>query len=319
MVNKEPLKVALPLGIGDVHWSVTKLRALSAYHDGRPIHAYINKSQNHATIGYLEILPMVEKAVLSDRAPFSISTELPPNHRFPVWSTLTGSQRWREFDYVLVANGHLERGLRLDTYLPELGPDSTDWTYQLNISVQDREHATSIIGTHPQLVLLYLSGMGPNQGFHNHAWRVDDWVKVCQQLNAEGITPMLVGANTKDDLDYVRWFSQVAQGSMYARYDNRVGQTTIPQYCALIQQAACWAGLNSGGGIVSAMQGIPTVMLWSDSKYSISGCEANSLHTEMRTSWLHPDQLATYRTVSLGSPEMTAEKVAQYILEVMRK
>lgn len=313
--RSEPLKVALPLGIGDVHWAATKFRALSEHHGGRPIHAYINKSRNHATIGYLEILPTVAKAELSERAPFAISKELPPHHRFPRWSSLKGSAGWQGFDYVLVANGHLERGLLLDTYLPELGPDSTDWSYSLNISSEDRLRAEHLVGSDRKPVLLYLSGMGPNVGFHNHKWRVEDWVAVVVLLNAAGIVPMLVGADTKDDLEYMQWFVRVAGGS---HFRNAVGQTTIPQYCALIEQAACWVGLNSGGGIVSAMRGTPTVMLWSDSKFPIIGCEENALHTNMKTSWLHQSQLSVYRALSLGAPDLTPRNLVAATLEVMR-
>jgi ADP-heptose:LPS heptosyltransferase len=158
--------------------------------------------------------------------------------------------------------------------------------------------------------------MGPNDGFHNHTWQPSDWVEVVHLLNEEGITPLLVGADTKDDHDYAKWFWTMADCTTTAI--SAVGKTSIPEYCALIERAACWVGLNSGGGIVSAMRGTPTVMLWSDSKYPIYGCEDNVLHTNMKTSWLHPDQMQHYRTLSLGSPELTPRALVNATLEVIR-
>lgn len=313
----EPLKVALPLGIGDAYWSTTKFKALSALHGGRPIWAYINESPNHQTVNFLNIVPSVARAFRSERAPYDVWKDLPPNHRFPRWSTLKGCERWREFDYVLVANGHLEKGLPLETWLSEL---ETEWEYPLDIAVEDRRYAHGIMGERGR-VLLYLSGIGPNGGFHNHRWTVQDWVEVAELLNAAGVRPLLVGANTPDDLGYEKWFRKASGDRDIA--DSAVGWTTVPQYCALIERARCWVGLNSGGGIVSAMLRTPTVMLWSDGKYDIPGVAKNNvLHTNMKWGWLRPERRngadSTYRTISLGSEDMTPRAVAQATLEAMR-
>jgi hypothetical protein len=39
----------------------------------------------------------------------------------------------------------------------------------------------------------------------------------------------------------------------------------------------------------------------------------------MRTSWLAPYQLDRYRTISFGSPELTAANVVALTLEVVRR
>jgi hypothetical protein len=314
----EPLKVALPLGIGDVFWSTTKFRALSAMFDGRPIHAYINESPNHQTVNFLKLVPSVTEAVLSKRAPFDVWKELPPNHRFPRWSSLAGCANWREFDFVLVANGHLERGLRLETWLPELGVDATEWEYPLNILPDDVAHADRLTGGVPR-ALLYMSGIGPNAGFHNHRWTAKDWVNVADLLNAEGIRPLLVGAPTPDDLGYEKLFHTAAAGRDIA--DSAVGQTTVAQYCALIRGARSWTGLNSGGGIVSGMLRTPTVMMWSDAKYPIPGVHPrNLLHSNMQRSWLRPERMGVgdYLTISYGSDDLSPREVVKATLKVMR-
>lgn len=313
------IRVALPLGIGDVHWSCTKLRAISRLHAGRPIEAYVNCSPNHQSVHYLDIVPFVARAVQSDLAPHDVWTELPPNHRFPKWSKLEASRGWNGFDYVVVANGHLERGEHISTYFAELGPDSTDYTYDLAISAEDVAYAKDLAGA--QRPLVYLSGVGPNRGFHNDTWSHADWVRTIRLLIDAGTRPLLVGANTSDDLMYSELICH-RLGTDIQFVDNAVGKTSIPQYCALIRdQASVWVGLNSGGGIVSAMQGTPTVMLWSDAKFPIRGVNPrNALHPKMKTNWLSAGQLesGTYKTFSYGSPELTPEAVAATAIGVKR-
>jgi ADP-heptose:LPS heptosyltransferase len=257
------------------------------------------------------MVPFIDQAIQSSEAPYDVWQDMPPNHRDPKWSTLDACRGWRGLDYVLVANGHLERGERIETFLPEI---PTDFTYPLNIPDTAREKARLWTGS----VLLYLSGEGPNWGFHRNTWSVDNWVQVIYELNKQGITPVLVGANTTDDL---RYRDQVKAAAWSAKYADLVGTTSIPEYVALIEAASCWIGLNSGGGIVSAMLGTPTVMMWSDSRYPHVPDPSNytvPLHENMRTSWLAPEQLKTYRTLSYGSPQLTPENVIQAALEVAR-
>lgn len=303
----------MALGIGDSHWACTKLRALSAAHDHRPIWAYVNRSQNHATVGFLEMVPMIARAGYSDSAPFDVWRELPPNHRDPRWSTLDGCRSWRTFDYVLVPNGHLERGEPLATWLPEL---DTEFSYALNIPDIAREMAELLAGFRP--VLIYPSGIGPNEGFHKDTWTIDDWQNTIRELVAALGRPVtLVGANTPDDLGYRDLL--LRNGVLADQVVDLVGQTSLAEYCALIESAAVWVGLNSGGGIVSAMRGTPTVMLWSDSATPVPGVHPNNiLHTNMKTSYLAPWQLASYRTLSFGSAELTPQNVVTKVLEVIR-
>jgi hypothetical protein len=310
MPSHDPLHVALPLGIGDCHWVCAKLRGLSDYHGGRTVHAYVNRSPAHVSVGYLELVPMIARAIESGRAPCDVARALAPSHRDPRWSTLEGSRGWSGFDYVLVANGHLERGERLETWLPEL---PTDFSYTLAIPEAARARAAALAPR--RSVLVYLSGIGPNRGFHNHVCSVGLWVRVCELLNAAGFVPVLIGAATPDDLGYRDAFLAAAENRAIVR--DLIGQTSIADVCALVDTAAVWVGLNSGTGIVAAMLGVPTVMLWSDSRFPIPGA-VEPLHTNMRTSWLAPHQLERYRTISYGSPELTAANVVARALEVLR-
>lgn len=309
-VALDALRVALPLGIGDVHWVCTKLRALSALHGGRPIHAHVWKSPNHLSVGYLELVSFVEKAIQTDRALYDITVDLGEHYKSEKWSSLEGSAGWRGFDYVLIANGHLESGKPLATWMPEL---ATEYSYPLAISDADRAYARSLAPAGS--VLLYPSGISANRGFHRNTWRARDWAQVIAGLNGAGVVPVLVGAKTSDDLAYR---GQVAAACRRLEYVDTVGLTNIPQVLAMIEDAGVWCGLNSGLGIVSAMRYTPTLMLWADARYPIRGSSTYTMHPEMQRSWLAPDQLTTYRTLSYGSRELTPGRVVHEILSIRR-
>lgn len=309
----KPLRVSLPLGIGDCHWVCTKLAGLSELHGNRPIHAYVNKlPYKNGSVGFLEIVPQVAKAIESSEALYALNVDLPENYRSHRWSTLDGCADWKGFDYVFCANGHLECGKPLSTFLPEL---ETEYSYPLRISRADRAYARSLTGANP--VVLYPSGIGPNRGFHRNTWTTIHWASVVARLNARGIVPVLVGADSPDDRDYRDEVMRVVHMAE-AECVDLVGQTTIPQVLALIERARVWCGLNSGLGIIAAMRKIPTVMLWADSRYPMPGTPAELMHPNMQRSWLLGDQLETYRTLSYGSPELTPENVAEKMVEVMR-
>jgi len=306
----EPLRVALPPGIGDVHWTCQKLRGLSEYVGGRPIHAYVGADPSHASVHFLKLVPYVAQAFQDKEALDAIVYKMPPNHRDPRWSTLEGCANWQGFDYILVANGHLERGERIETWLPEI---DTEYTYPLLISDETKVQMQALAGVRPTLV--YMSGTGPNIGFHNGWWDVGDWVDVVARLNVEGIEPVLIGAANGHDEAYRDWF--VRAGGKRLKYLDLIGQTTHEQVCALVVDASVWVGLNSGTGIIAAMQGTPTVMMWSDDRYEVPGA-GTVLHRNLKTSWLADEQLSTYRTLSYGSPELTPENTVKAMLEVRR-
>lgn len=268
----------------------------------------MNKSPNHASVHYLRLLSQIALAVEDSQAPYDIGRELQGGYMDPRWSTLQGSAGWNGFDYVLVANGHLERGESLASYLPEL---ETDYSYALRLEPADLEYANALAP--PDSVLLYPSGAGPNLGFHRNSWNRAHWAMVVRLLNEVGIAPVLMGANTPDDCGYRDRVVALLGGGSYV---DAVGKTSVGQAMALIQQAGVWCGLNSGLGIVSAMLGTPTVMLWADKRYPIRNTVA--FDPRMQRSWLAEEQLDTYRTLSFGSPELTPAAVVHAVLEVGR-
>lgn len=306
-----PLKVCFALGLGDTYWACTKLKALQEA-TGRPLHGYINSSEHHQSVNLLRLVPYLEQCFQAPDAPYDVFREFSPTYTDPRWSTREGCAGWRGYDYVMVPNGHLERGEPLATWWPDL---ETEYNIALNIPAYVRDNTWSWVGKR-RPVLLYVSGTGPNNAFHGGTFNERYWAQVIEGLNAHNIAPTLVGARTRDDTQFA---SEVRRWAGGAAYDDLVGQTSTEEYLALIEHAAVWIGLNSGGGIIAASRGTPTVMLWSDSQYPIHGLPPHlPLHTNMKSSWLPPEASAWYRTLSFGSPALTPQAVVEAALEVMR-
>lgn len=309
-MDESPLRIAVPPGIGDAHWSMMKARALKAMH-GRKLHVYIGHTQHHNTANYLQLIPFVD-AVKIDMRLGDMVANMKPSFSDKKFSMLAGSKNWNGFEYIFCANGHLEAGCMLTTWMPEL---DIDWMYDLNIRNETFTLIDRKIG-HGRTIL-YLSGTGPNKSFHAGWWKPEWWIKIISGLNAEGIEPVIIGANNGHDKEYLS-LVKMQSGGKEIRFMDLIGMTTHEEVMAIIKMAKVWCGLNSGTGIVSASMGTPTVMLWSDHAFRMPGVQ-QYLHSNMKRSWLTEWQLEKYRTLSYGDPATTTENVLRNIFEVMRK
>lgn len=331
-MNKPPLRVAFPVGIGDCHWVLLKMKALSRFFDDRPIHAFINEGPDHATIGFLKMCPQIQEAFVDKNAPYGY--DFKPRVDFkgetnPVdhgsryhrhWALLENCINVGDYDVWAIFNPCVDAGISFDELWPELNPyGGTDYEYELNIPADAQEYVKQF-GEKP--LVFYPSGVSANRLFHYNLWTKEQWALSAKRLNeATGREIVVVGSSSKSDLDYWRDGENPLReifDSLGVNYVDAVGKTNLYQYCAIIKGASAWVGLNSGGGIVSAGMKVPTVMIWSDSAYPIQHSNAINMHTNMQRSWLNEAQQKTYRTLSFGSPGLTPESIAEKTLEVMR-
>jgi ADP-heptose:LPS heptosyltransferase len=203
---------------------------------------------------------------------------------------------------VLCANGHLERGERIETWLPEV---PTDYSYDLVVP-----EAT------PPRILLYPSGVRQNLIWHGNSWTVKHWVETVRLLNQQNHIPVLIGADNPDDLTYNRWLTkQLTMHGLSA--DSLVGKTSVADVFGMIKSCRVVAGLNSGLVIVAAALGVPTVLMWSNEQTRCPGSHS-TLPREMQTSWLPEDLPSAYRPMSLGSRQLTPSGLVENMLEVLR-
>lgn len=285
------LRITLPMGLGDVHWVLQKMRAFRRYvGPNHRLIACIAHGPHHQSSNFLRLTNFFDEVRVEPDALRGV----PPGHMEPRWSTIDGSHGWRGYDFCFQANGHLERGDRIESWLPEL---ETEYWYPLNIP-------DDVVNKWRPRILLYPSGTGPNNGFRT-GWGREQWQAIVRLLNYHGLVPTFVGAGTADDVGYFERLHLVGD------FEDLVGKTTTADYLVLIRCCRVWFGLNSGGGILAGMMRRPTVMLWSDSTYG------GKLHPNMATSWLPPDQ-DWYKWFPYGKPGMEQEAAEQLVKEAMR-
>lgn len=282
------IRVVLPTGLGDCHWCVQKLRSLKEKTGAERLIVEVAHNIHHQSSNYLKLIPFVDEA--REGKHLQSIDELKPHWSTDHWSSLENCKGWKGYDYVLCANGHLESGKRIEEFLPEL---ETDYAYTLRF----QSHCAF-----PGAVVLYPSGVGPNTGFHGNWWTHGHWARVIEGLSDRGITPVVVGAATKQDQDYARQL--YALPGVREKVIDLVGKTSTDEVLHLISKARFWTGLNSGLGILSAMMGTPTAMHWSIKPFG-------KLHPNMRFSWLEAKQLERYRAFAYGDPGFTPDAVLQ--------
>lgn len=310
----EPLKVGVPLGIGDTWWVLLKLEALKAQHKGRPLHVYIQTSPNHATHNFVELFPhVVDRVVVSDQAPYDIYKEL-HDHQQPKYSALSECQGIRGLDYYLQANGHLERGEHIETYLPELGRPN----YELRPKIDGGIMRWARMFTND--VLVYPSGLGPNEGFHRNTFSPKHWADtingIAEAYAKKPGSVTVIGAPTHDDLGQWERIKPHVNAELYARgkIRNRVGLTTHAQVSAMILSSRAVVGLNSGLTIIAPAWRVPTVGLWALEGF---GMPVN-FPEQMARSWLNPEVPHYYRVMPFGAEYTTPENVVDLTLTVLR-
>lgn len=283
------IHVTMPMGIGDCHWTLMKMRGFRKHVAPHKVIAHIAHGEHHKSTEFVKLTPFFDD-VVEDR---NALRGVPNEHQDPKWSTLDGSHNWNGFDFCLQANGHLERGEPIETWLPEI--PEIDYQYPIRLPLLLRDMMAPRI-------LLYPSGTGPNNGFRT-GWHRDQWQPILEVLNFHGYRPTFVGANTRDDMEYMHSLN------LKGDFENLVGQTTLEQYLTLIHWCKVWFGLNSGGGIMAGAMRRRTIVLWSDVTYG------GLLHPKMQRSWVGdaPD----YHTFSYRSPDMETKAMAK-LLEVLK-
>lgn len=251
--------VCVPSGMGDVSWAYSKLKHLGKLKyevaDGWP----------HRTVPYLELLPEVESA---SYGPFNFQDiiKMEQLHAMGDSPKLVQLQEYAGSTIFLQPNRHLEMGLPLADWLPEL---PCDYHYDVNIPERDVTRAIQRLATYKRPI----TGISAASYRGSEAWKTwgyEDWSTFLKMWKAEvGGTILLLGGFWDDLTDTLS-----NEG-----YPSLVGKTTIG--CALeIQRMLDWyIGFSSGLGIMRTVFRKPTFMLWPD------------FQAELSTSWADPADL----------------------------
>lgn len=221
------------------------------------------------------------------------------------------------YDWLLIANGHLERGNRLETWLLQfktnfdIGVDNFVFTEN---EIENAERIHKYLLDNKPFVVFYL---GPKWGNtingHNRGslWTLKNWYETVMLMNEHNkdLRFVLIGASY--DADYAGEF-YTTYGDK--RFINLTGATEIGTTYALIKRSNFILSYQSGIGIFSVYLGVPTACFWRPYGNSLHPDFFISVREEMANAWAPPWALGidgTYlpQVYTKCSPQSIVEEV----------
>jgi hypothetical protein len=288
---EEPqVKYVVPNGIGDVMWVLHKIKAINEKENpGKPIDIVLSGNPgNHVdyrSVSFLKRFPFINSSEVIDipvlRDKENVSDEKGRYRYEP--DGVKGNH------YFLCPNTVLERGDRLETWMPEY---PMDWDVINEFDWRGTEKGTRIGKELGKFVCFYLGpetgnvDEGHNRGF---LWEPSQWGKLGWKFKYRGCKVVLVGAS------YDRSFWE-----RYVRDDNNmdwvdlIGELEIGETYALLRESRCLVSYQCGLGICHHYFGGNVVTWWRPANDSVHPRRFISFSEEMATAWLNPNFVDNY-------------------------
>ena len=325
------MKFLVPTGIGDICWALTKIQSIAG---GQPIDVDIACADPNDEIE-MRALPFVRNFTFVRNAQLVYKRLCcqDPDPEFPGTPKDVDDEGLYRYipsgpngdHFILIANGHLEKGERLEQWLPEY---RTDWSFARHFQFTDKydsifahdcwEHAKQIqlnrIGG--DFAIFYL---GPERGNvdagHNRGflWEPSDWVTLGKACNEAGLRVVVVGANY--DRSYWERYVQEGVAAAGMKWLDLIGKLHIAETFALCQRSKFVVAYQSGIAIFSHYLGCKVATWWRRKGDSIRPDKYLSFHEAMATAWNKPG------TVENGTylPLIYKRETVTDVIEMMRK
>ncbi len=289
--EKKELRIAVPSGIGDIAWSLTKIAGIKKLHPKAKINIRIQNTPVNRALDFVKHFDFVDEAGYEN-------FEIHPKGKSPVaqdgcYNYLESGENKHGFDYYLLANGHLERGGKLEDWLPELGTDWDIAKHWKNVPAEAL-FAEYLIRTFdpPGSWGTALFYFGPKNGNtiagHNRGqlWTPDDWALVANNYLAKHVLNRIIIVGATYDADYTE--------SILSKFEQRnrvlcmVGKTTCGEVFELARRAHIVIGYPSGIPIFSAFMGVKVITWMRQPGDSIRDDINLTFHTDMKRNMVPP-------------------------------
>lgn len=226
------IQVAVPPGVGDVYWVLTKLQAYRAEHGGGPVRMLIQACGPLDRAGeWRDMVDFVYDVRFHAYRPDRASLE-------------TGLGRLPDGTPILWPNTVVDKGQPLASWLPHLALD-------LGFPVKTTPFAGG-----PRTVL-YVSSEGINRAWMTHL-PPGYWVRTIEALNAAVGRVTIIGA--KWDLSFLSAMLRTAARPLDVEL--LVGATSLMQVADILKSARFFVGVISGMTILANHFRTPTLALY---------------------------------------------------------
>ena len=297
------MKFLLPQGIGDSVWALHKIEDVAKKLKADSIEVYLNCSEENETqvraLDFVRRFDFVNSVRMLPGISIHPTKYLDENgcyNYIPDGPTCFNNEQY----YALMPNGHLERGHRLEDWLPEF---EINWNIMnhFKISSKEAEFGETVKTALGGYAVFYLGPLAGNM-FDGHnrdsLWTPQDWVDLGKQIKlALGIEIVIVGAPY--DWQYYSAFVKPLLHTQTVLCTELISRTSIGELYALTSRARFVISYQSGVGIVSSYMGVPTGIFWRPKGNSISPNCYLSFEEEMASAWVNPQMIAAGKHLPL--------------------
>lgn len=292
------MKFLLPTGIGDSVWALHKVQSIrDALDPGGPIDVYLtcsdrNQLQDRA-LDFIRRFDFISDTGM--RLNYSIHNKFtddrPPFTPGGYWDYVEdGMHEFKGEKYcVLIPNASLERGIRLENWLPH---HKINWDIfsHFRITSSERAYAKMISAKLGPYCVFYpgpLDGNTVSGHNRNMLWKPDEWIELGRRIHSElGLRIVAVGAPY--DYDYYSHMLTPRMNGTTSNWTDLIGRTSLGELWSITSLAKFVISYQAGVGIIATYLGTPTAMWWRPRGDSLTSAGFLSFENEMSSAWVPP-------------------------------
>jgi ADP-heptose:LPS heptosyltransferase len=201
-------------------------------------------------------------------------------------------------DWTLMPNAAMERGIRLENWLPSY---KTNWDVMKHFKFTDlaQRRAFDIKNLLGEFCVFYMGPLiGNTKEGHNRGpiWKPEDWIALGNFIQEElGLGIVVVGARWDESY----YNEKICAGDPIPSWLDLIGTTSMDEVYAIISKSRFVISYQSGIGIVAEYMGIPTALFWRQKGDSLSSMFYASFDEKMNGAWSPPDMIASGKHMAL--------------------
>jgi len=272
--------VAVPPGIGDMHWVLEILESFKEKNriDKLTIALVDRGPGHHYSEEFLHLIPFVDSIRYMKKIPFKFSILGESGDPFMRNVGCRDAQGNCKIDYLMEFNSRLEHGMRIEDILPEY---EVNFEYPIKYPMRAKNFVKFIKkGAGNKLYLFYASSYQGNNNWTRGHWDPKEWIALAEKIHAETKKkPILIGAEW--DKKYANEIKNQDTGN---KIIDLVGKTNLAEMLGLLREANCVVSFLSGIVILATRFKTPCASFWPTSKLAPHWHDPN----KFQKSWIPP-------------------------------
>lgn len=317
------MKFLVPQGIGDSIWCLLKIEDANRKLGGGPLEVWIacfdntNEVEKRAMtfvsrFGFVNAcgmyqMPRFGQGGAALRA--GPAADADGYYRYlPDGDSLTPV--FGGIDYIMMPNAPLERGVRLENWLPQF---EVNWNIMDQFTFLPDELAVADALNKPYAVFFLGSLTANTSAGHNRGpiWTPDEWVRLGDEVrNRFGLEVVVVGA------EYDRsYYDTMILPRLSRPWMNMIGDLSIGATTAITKKAKFVISYQSGIGIVASYMGTPVGIFWRQRGDSVTPSDYVTFREEMASAWTSPKMIASGKHLPLVYGRHGVDYILQQVEE----